>query len=150
MTSRVIENDYDLKNLVLYVNQMERPFTVEITKGRRRSVEQNRLQRLWIKEISEQMGWELEESRAYCKLVLGVPILRAENETFCAKYDAHVKDLPYPQKIAFMAEPLDMPVTRLMTVKQHREYLDAIVRHFGERGIVLTQPEQPPMQDGPR
>ena len=38
-------------------------------------------------------------------------------------------------------EPLDMPVTRLMSVEQKTRYLDQIYRHFGERGVSLTVPE---------
>jgi hypothetical protein len=125
------------------------PFTLSLTDGKHRTTAQNKLQRLWMNEISQQRGdLTPEEARAYCKLTIGVPILRAENEAFRIRYDEVVKPLPYEQKIAIMAEPLDLPVTRLMTTKQKTDYLDGIVRHFAEQGIVLTMPEDMKQESG--
>ena len=141
MATRTVRNEYERKMLLRLLEGRKLPFTVEISDGRRRSVEQNRLQRQLINEIAEQLGDRTpEQVRAECKLTLGVPILRAENEDFRAKYDAVVRPLPYEQKLAIMAEPLDLPVTRLMTVGQKTRYLEAIYQHFGEQGVVLTQP----------
>lgn len=141
MTTRVIRTEQDRALLVQHIKARPVPFTVEVVKGARRSVEQNRLQRLWLNEIAEQTGNTAEEIRGYCKLTIGVPILRAENETFAEKYDAIVKPLPYEQKLAIMMEPLDLPVTRLMTTDQKTRYLDGMCQHFLEKGIVLTDPE---------
>lgn len=142
MTSRTIETARDREMLQAYIGEQPLPFTVTVERGKRRSVEQNRLQRLWMNEASQQLGDQTpEEVRGYCKLTIGVPILRAENEAFRVKYDAVVKPLTYEQKIAIMMEPLDLPVTRLMTVKQKTQYLDGVLRHFAERGIVLTVPD---------
>lgn len=125
------------------------PCMVEVHNGKPRTVLQNRLQRKWMTEIAEQLGDRTpEEVRAYCKLTIGVPILREENETFRVKYDQIVRPLPYEQKLAIMSEPLDMPVTRLMSTKQKHAYLDAIFQHFSEKGIVLTIP--PDKRYGPQ
>ena len=143
MTTRVVTNEVARKLLVKFIQDQKLPFTCEIVKGKRRSVEQNKLQRLWVNEIAEQLGDQTpEEIRGYCKLALGVPLLRAENELFCEKYDKHVKPLPYEQKLAIMQEPLDMPVTRLFTTEQKTRYLDAIWKHFTERGVILTDPDR--------
>lgn len=143
MPSRSIVTEADRALLILWLKALPLPFTVDVAKGRRRSPQQNRLQRQWMNEISEQMGDRTpEEARAYCKLHFGVPILRAENTAFCERYDAVVKPLPYESKLAIMAEPLDLPVTRLFTTEQKTRYLDAIYKHFSEQGIVLTQPEE--------
>ena len=143
MTTRVIKTEVDRALLLRFVKEHKLPFTVDITKGKRRSVEQNRLQRLWLNEIAEQLGDRTaEEVRGECKLIFGVPILRAENETFRIAYDAVVRPLPYPQKLAIMMEPLDMPVTRLMTTDQKTRYLDRLCQHFLEQGVVLTDPER--------
>lgn len=139
---RSVENEYQRKMLLKYLEGQKLPFTVEIQTGRKRSTEQNKTQRMWVKEISEQTGMTSEEVRAFCKLTIGVPILREENETFRAKYDAVVRPLTYEAKLAIMSEPLDMPVTRLMSVAQKSRYLDAIFQHFSEQGIVLTIPEE--------
>jgi hypothetical protein len=142
MATRTVRNEYERKMLLRFLESRKLPFTVEITDGRRRSIEQNRLQRLLINEIAEQLGDRTpEEVRAECKLRLGVPILRAENEEFRARYDAVVRPLPYEAKLAIMAEPLDLPVTRIMSVDQKQRYLDAIYQRYAEQGVVLTQPE---------
>lgn len=142
MTTRSVETETERAMLVRLINARKLPFTVSITDGKHRSTEQNRLQQMWMKEISDQRGdITPEEARGYCKLHLGVPILRAENDYFRERYDEIVRPLPYPQKLALMMVPLDMPVTRLMTTKQKSAYLDAITRHFGEQGIILTHPD---------
>lgn len=141
MPTRIIRTDADKALLHRWLAAMKPPYTVDVVMGKHRSTDQNRLSRLWYGEISEQLGDQTtEEVRGECKLTLGVPILRAENEHFRERYDEAVKPLAYPQKLALMMEPLDMPVTRLMKTEQFTRYLDAIVRHYGTQGVVLTQP----------
>lgn len=142
MATRLIKTEEDRKLLYRFLATRKLPFTVDITAGKHRSVEQNKLQRLLVSEIAAQLGDQTpEEVRGFCKLTMGVPILRAENEEFRIKYDAVVRPLAYPQKLALMMEPLDLPVTRLMTSDQKTRYLDAIYRFFGDQGVVLTVPE---------
>ena len=138
MTSRVITNTIDLAALVRFIETRPMPFTIEIVPGKRRSIEQNKLQRRVINTIAEQTGQTAEEVRGYCKLTIGVPILRAENELFALKYDATIKGLPYETKLAIMQEPLDLPITRLMTTPQKTRYLDGVMRHFSEQGVVFN------------
>lgn len=140
MTTRVVDSEEDREALVALIRSRPLPFTVEIVKGKRRSVEQNRRQRHLIREIAEQTDQTAEEVRAYCKLTIGVPMLRSESELFAESYDATVKGLPYETKLALMAEPLDLPVTRLMTVEQTTRYLDEIERTFAEQGVRFSPP----------
>jgi hypothetical protein len=141
MTQRFLETEQDRRLLLRFIEAQPLPLTVSLSKGGRRSLKQNKLQRLWLNEISDQMGDRTpEEVRGYCKLTLGVPILRAENEKFRERYDAIVRPLPYEQKMALMMEPLDFPITRLMNTKQATAYLDGMHRHFSEKGIALTDP----------
>jgi hypothetical protein len=141
VTTRFLETDHDRRMLIRFLEDQPLPITVALTKGGKRSLRQNKLQRLWINEIAEQLADQSpEEVRGYCKLTIGVPILRAENDTFRERYDAIVRPLPYEQKLALMMEPLDFPISRLMTTKQATAYLDGIHRHFSEKGIVLTDP----------
>ncbi len=140
--NRTIENEHDRTLAARLIEARAIPFTFTLTDGKHRTTAQNKLQRLWMNEIAQQKGdMQPEEVRAYCKLTIGVPILRAQNEAFRIRYDEVVKPLPYEQKIAIMSEPLDLPVTRIMTTKQKTEYLDGIIRHFAEQGIVLTMPD---------
>ena len=141
MTTIVVKNSGDRDRLIRLLQAREMPYTVNLTKGAIRSIEQNRLQRLWVNEAEEQGDHTAEEYRAYCKLTLGVPILRAENEAFAEQYDQIVKPLPYEQKLKLMMEPIDFPVTRLMTSKQKSEYLNQMYRLLSEMGILLTDPE---------
>lgn len=142
MVQRIVRNEHDLKMLGAFLAGRKRPFTVDIASGKHRSIEQNKLQRLWLNEAAAQLGDQTaEELRGLCKLTIGVPILRAENEDFREKYDAIVRPLPYAAKLAIMMEPLDMPVTRLMKAEQKTRYLDGIHRMFAEQGVVLTDPE---------
>lgn len=143
MSQRIVETEQAREMLVRFIMNHPLPFTAQITAGKHRTDRQNRLQRTWVKELAEQLPQHsAEEWRGVCKLTFGVPILRHENETFCDAYDRVVKPLPYEQKLAFMMEPLDFPITRLMNTKQKTAYLDAIHNHFSEQGVVLTEPEQ--------
>jgi hypothetical protein len=142
MTSRAIRTEGDLSQLVALLRARKRPFTVTIRAGKARSIDQNRLQRLWCSEAAEQLGDITPEYvRGYSKLHFGVPILRFEDEGFAAAYDARVKPLPYETKVALMMEPLDMPVTRLMNTGQKTRYLDAMAAHWQAQGVRLTMPE---------
>lgn len=142
MVERVVTSEYERQMLIRLLTGHKLPFTANIATGKHRSIEQNRLQRKWVAEIAEQVpGESAEYWRGYCKLRFGVPIMRRDNEAFCVKYDAIIKPMPYEHKIAAMMEPLDLPVTRIMTTKQKTEYLDEIFRHFAEQGVILTTPD---------
>lgn len=140
--NRIVANELDKEILIRLIRARKPPFTTTMTDGKHRTNPQNKLQRKWMTEIADQLGDRTaEEVRGECKLMLGVPILRAENEAFCKAYDEHVKPLSYEQKLAFMMMPLDFPVSRLMTTAQTKKYLDAIHRHYSAQGIYLTNPE---------
>lgn len=142
MTSRIVTSEYERRMFIKLVEGQSLPFTASLSSGKSRTWIQNKLQRKWMTEISEQLGDRTpEEVRAYCKLTLGVPILRAENEDFCEKYDRIIRPLDYKVKLELMAEPMDFPVSRLMSTKQFTEYLDRVFRHFSEQGVILTIPE---------
>ena len=142
MVTRTVRNERERDGLLTLLKKRKLPMTVTIEDGRLRSTEQNRLQRLWLKEASEQLGDRTpEELRAYCKLTIAVPILRAENDEFRFKYDAVIRPLPYVAKLAIMSEPLDLPVTRLMTVDQKTRFLNQMHKHLSEMGVQLTDPD---------
>jgi len=140
MTDRIIKTASDLNGLVSLINARKLPFTVRITGGKHRTIAQNRLQRMWCIEIADQRGDVTpEEVRGEIKLRFGVPILRAEHDEFCEKYDRIIKPHTYEDKVEMMMEPLDFPVTRLMTIDQKSRYLDAVYQYHNERGFVLTE-----------
>lgn len=143
MTTRTLLNVGDREAFVRLVESYKFPCTVNITKGKDRSIEQNKLQHLWLNEIVDQLADDSAEGyRAWCKLHIGVPILRAEDDEFRESYDKHIRPLPYETKLACMAVPLDFPVSRLMSTSQMTRYLDAIYTEFTGRGVKLTDPEE--------
>lgn len=139
MVTRVVKNADELALLKVYLDGRKRPFSVDITEGRDRSTEQNRLAWKWYIEISDQTGEDREDVRARCKLEHGVPILRQEQEKFCATYDRLIRPLPYPEKLALIRD-IELPVTSLMNVEQMSRYLDIVFRRHAEIGVVLTIP----------
>ena len=73
MTNRVIETNEDRATAVKWLESHPLPFTLSIIKGKRRTNAQNKLQRLWMNEIAEQLGEGTpEDYRAWCKLQFGV------------------------------------------------------------------------------
>ena len=137
MTARVITSPYELEQYIALLRNRPFPMTVTVETGRRRSVEQNKLQRAICKEVGEQLGETAEDVRAYIKLHIGVPILRAENAEFAKVYDRIIRPLSYPDKIEIMKVPIDLPVTRLMTVTQKTRFLNEAIRHYAEQGVVF-------------
>jgi hypothetical protein len=139
MVQRTVKNADELALLKVYLDGRKRPFTVDITEGRDRSTEQNRLAFKWYVEISDQTGEDREDVRARCKMEIGVPILRAEQEKFRATYDRLIRPLAYPEKLALIRD-IELPVTSLMNVDQMSRYLDVVFRRHAEIGVVLTIP----------
>lgn len=139
MTSRVIRNQHDLEALLALLRERKMPFTIEVTDGRDRTKEQNRLAQKWFAEISEQTGDDREDVRARCKLEIGVPIMREASEKFKETYDRLVRPLPYQDKLELIRDT-DMPVTRLMGVKDMTRFMDLVFRRHSEFGVVLTVP----------
>jgi hypothetical protein len=141
MTDRIIHNTHDREQAKRFMDTMGFPFTMSIRKGADRTVNQNRTQRLWLNDAAEQLGDQTpEELRGYCKLTIGVPIMREASEEFREAYDRIIKPHTYEEKLQMMMEPLDFPCTRLMTTKEKTRYLDAMYDHFTGQGLVLTRP----------
>lgn len=141
MGSAAIRTEHDRKMAIKRIENAELPCTMTLTKGAPRSIEQNRLQRMWMLELAEQGDMGAEDYRAYCKAYFGVRILRAENEAFREQYDRIVRPLGYEQKLEIMKEPIDLPVTRLMTSRQKKRYLDDIYTFWTGKGFKLTDPD---------
>ena len=142
MTEKIIRTVEELGGIVQFIQDQKLPLTIDVRSTKKRSLDQNRLQRLWMNEISQALGDRTpEEVRGYCKLRFGVPILRESTEAFREKYARILKPLGYAEKLELMMEPIDLPVTRFMNTQQATEYLDRITNHFSEQGIILTLPE---------
>jgi hypothetical protein len=141
IVERYIANEFNRSQAMTFIAQQPLPFSVTITDTSKRSIEQNRLQWLWFAEIAAQTGETPSDVQARCKLEIGVPLLREQNERFRALYDRILKPLPPKDKLALMGEPIALAVTSLMTVKQFTEYLERVFEHHTSKGYELTQPE---------
>ena len=140
MTTRTVKNADDLALLKVYLDQRKRPFTVDVTDGRDRSAEQNRLSQKWYGEIAEQTGEDREDVRARCKLKYGLPILMESSEAFRDLCRRRIKPLAHAERIEVIRD-FDIPITRLMNVTQMSQYMDQVFQAHVEFGINLTVPE---------
>ena len=143
MTTHIVRSAEDMERVARLVGNLKPPLTITVTSGASRSLGQNKLQRLWCMEAAEQLGDRTaEEVRGFCKLHYGVPIMREGHDDFRETYDRLIKPLPYETKLAYMMEPLDFPITRLMTVGEKSQYLDAMHKGLSELGVKLTEPSE--------
>lgn len=144
MTEVVVRNARDRERLAEVIADTKLPFTAKLTRGTHRSLEQNRLQFLWMREAAEQdKSLTAEEHRAFCKLHFGVPIMRGEDEYFRESYDRLIKPMSYEDKLNIMVNPgFEFPVTRLMKSGQLKRYLDDVYAHFSGLGVRLTEPDE--------
>ena len=106
-----------------------------------RSRNQNSLSHAWYEQISRELGEDSPEGvKAFCKLHYGVPILRAENDHFREAYDETIRPMEYEKKVKIMGEPMNLPVTSLMSKKQLNRYLELLQTEFTARGVKLEFP----------
>jgi len=142
MAEIIVRLAEDRERLIDALKKAKLPFTAKLTRGTHRSLEQNRLQFLWMREAAEQdPSYTAEEHRAFCKLNFGIPIMRGEDDDFRRDYDEMIKPLHYEQKLRMMTSPFDFPVTSKMKTGQKKRYLDDVYVHFTELGVKLTEPD---------
>lgn len=140
MPTKVLREPGHVDALAILLRGRKLPLTVSWAQGAARSAAQNRLAQRWFTDIALQLGdMTHEDVRAQCKLTIGVPILRAENEAFRVSYDRTMKGLTYEAKIEAI-KAFDLPVTRLMTVKQMTAFMDEMQRQWTAQGVRLTDP----------
>jgi hypothetical protein len=141
MPTKILREPGHVQALAVLLGGRRLPITVTWTQGAARSDAQNRISHRWYSDIARQLGDRAAaEVRAECKLLFGVPLLRAENEAFRLSYDRTMAPLPYADRLAAI-QAFDLPVTRLMTVAQMTAFLDAMQRHWLPLGIRLTDPD---------
>lgn len=149
MVTKVIREVGEIEGLSRFIAARGKfPMTITITQGAPRTDLQNRLVQRWFTDIARQLGDSSHEDiRAFCKLTIGIPILRAENEAFKAQYDRVLKHLSYEEKLEAI-RVFDFPVTRLMQTKQMTQFMDEMQRYWGEKAIKLTDPESLKWEEG--
>lgn len=109
--------------------------------GKDRSVEQNRLWHAMYKRVSMSTGQGTpEDVWAYCKLMIGVPILRRDDERFANGFDRYFGGRSFEEQLFLMGKnnlfgPNGFPVTSLFGTSQGSEYTNAIADHYAEQGV---------------
>lgn len=102
---------------------------LKLTSGKERSLGQNKMvHALYSRAAKRENGETPLSIKNYCKLTLGVPILRAEDDDFRETWDKNIKQsLTYEQKLAIMDF---FPVTSLMNTEQSSRYIEAVMAHY--------------------
>ncbi len=138
-----IFNEYSRNNAISDIADLdlEKPWLMTIRPySHDRSLEQNSLSHVWYQQVAAKLREDTaEDVKRYCKLRLGIPILRGDID-FKESYDRTLKGLSYEQKIEIMGW---FPVTSLMKVEQMSLFLEQIQQHYADR-VQLLFPGDPP------
>lgn len=144
---RTIENAKQLFAFMADIAGQEFPFTISISRDKKRTDAMNRTIHKWFGEICKQQGDNsMADVKADCNLTYGVPIKRRDDPEWAAAFGYIFDALNKPSKVKAL-RVLDVPVTRDMKVKQLKEYMDQMSRDYREAGFFLTDPELQKYQD---
>ena len=141
MPTKIIRDPLHIVALSRLLSERKLPLTVSWSQGASQVEGQNRLAQRWFTDVSRQRGdMTREEVRADAKVTFGVPILCAENDAFRAGWQATFAAFDY-EAVRKHVAALDVPVTRLMTLKQMTAFMEAFSRFWRRHGFYLTDPE---------
>lgn len=112
----------------------------------KRRDKQNRLSHAWYPQIGKHTGAGTIYERSLCKLIYGIPILRArtgntkEGNRAADLYEKYISMYNFEAQMELIE---DFPVTRAMSVKQFAEYLRTVQQEsaskYGVQLIVLAE-----------
>lgn len=141
MPTKIVREPAHVEALARILHGRKLPMVVSWEQGDSRSGQQNRLAQRWYSDISRQLGDVThDEVRADCKVTFGVPILVAENDAFALSWAETFGRLEY-EAVRDHVRVMDVPVTRLMTVRQMTAFMDAMQQYWSLAGVRLTDPE---------
>jgi hypothetical protein len=124
----VINSDITLSTCIGLLREAYKEFKylkISVKRGHDRSLDQNAISHAWYEQISKELREQtVLQVKAQCKLMYGVPIMRAEDDDFREAYDTRIKNgFSFEQKLILMES---FPVTSLMTKAQLSQYLTAM------------------------
>ena len=103
-----------------------------------RSLSQNTMMFALYGDISRQAyDKTVQDVRRECKLTIGIPILRAADQSYSDWYDRTIKLLTYEDKLTLMDH---YDVTAMFTKAQGTEYIDTIPTTYTRQGYNLEDP----------
>lgn len=143
MASIIINSETGLQTAIGDLRQLFGEFKylkLTVRKGKDRSLDQNAISHAWYEQISRELREQtVLQVKAQCKLLYGVPILRAECAEFREVYDSRIKNnFTFEQKLILMES---FPVTSLMTKKQLSQYLEAMQTNYAGK-VALEFPNE--------
>ncbi|WP_043767539.1 hypothetical protein [Algiphilus aromaticivorans] len=143
MPETIVNSEPSLQKLLGTMREawkQHRYLKVQWKEGKKRSLDQNALTHVWYAQIARELGdCTAEEVRCQCKLELGVPILRTDDEDFRQRYDRLVKGrFSHEEKLDLMRW---FPVTSLMTKPQLSQYLQEVYDRYRRQGVGLEWPQ---------
>ncbi len=145
MTEKIsVNSQAKLSEAITMITRMYRDkkfVVVSMRPGKDRTLDQNALWFAMYERIakSTEMG-DIEDVRRYCKLHLGVPIMRAGCAEFRTGWAESFIHLDYDVKLRLMGPcamfgPDGFPVTRLFDRTQGCQYTDRIEAEFAHQGV---------------
>lgn len=143
MTTVYVNSEPSLSKLIGDLRELWREhkfLRISIKAGKDRSLDQNAIAHAWFSQIANELREQTAlQVKAECKLTIGVPILRAEDEDFRKFYDNSIRLMTYEDKLAAMSF---LPVTSLMTVKQLSQFLVGMQETYRKRDVALEFPPE--------
>ena len=130
MSTFTVNTEDARRDAIHDIASREMPFTIYIEAGLKRSNNQERTHRMWMKELAAQGDMEAEEYRGFNKLWFGVRLMKYQSERWAETYDRIVKPLDYQQKLQLMMEPISYPLTSRMKVKTFTQYLNDVYQYW--------------------
>ena len=140
-----IRSEINLSGLIK-PNDNARIVRVTVSEAKKRSLDSNALQAVWIREVADHTGESIAYVRATVKRDLGMPILRFEAVTpeeihiakmMNATLAAINYDLMNPKQQLNVIKMFS--VTSAMSTKQHKKMLDDMACHFADKlGLILV------------
>jgi len=132
-----VKNNEQLEYLIDALRKQKKPFVIELLPAHR-TIPQNRLFYLMYDIIGKQLyGGDSEHARNECKLVIGVPILRRDSETFLETYDKMIKPADYETKLQMMNF---LSVSSIFDKAQASEYVQKIFDSYADkRGVKWSE-----------
>lgn len=116
---------------------------VSLRPGKDRTLDQNALWHSMYERIAQmtQMG-DAEDVRKWCKLHIGVVIMRKSDADFRDQWNRVILHLDYETKLSLMGSCAlfagdGFPVTRLFNRAQGIAYTQQIVDEFRQKGVVF-------------
>ncbi len=141
-----IRSEEVIKNLSSFLESLPLEPTFEVIvqeKKKDRTVDQNRLYRLWGNIISDELGWLKKDVYSYLRKNHLVQIYERDDQGFAEMLNSIRK--VYSMGMQKRADEMhgyivERTSTASATVKQFMEYLKEIERDMAGKGIVLPHP----------